>query len=202
MDVIIPKGTLLYRASENIRAYAPDRIANSVLKCGDTGKIGIYFSNYAMQSIAMATEYGKDLQLGVFKLTDDIRLRVGKYAFRDINPSRYFHDNGKLKFGVVPLPTENIGHYDPESLPIINIHGVDIGRCAGIDVDFNFGEVFLTTQDDISKVRLIDAFQITVTDAVRVLAMGDFKMHNSATYVHALNPISVPHLSSERPVYG
>ena len=104
-------GTFLYRCAPNIADLSTyeGRLAN-VKKCSDTDKIGLYFGNRVLISLAMCIEYNKLMDFGVFRVVQDIEPVIkDKYAFREINPERYFH-NGKMIPNVKLLPQENVSH--------------------------------------------------------------------------------------------
>ena len=105
--IIIPKGTLIYRCApvlDNVSRY-----------CKETGKTGLYFSTYPLQSLAMCLEYNKDMNLGVFILNKDIKVIKGKYSHKKLDKKYYrsclgycFSKKGKVR------ETENISHFDPD----------------------------------------------------------------------------------------
>ena len=63
----------------------------------------------------MCLEYDRLLELGVFRVKDDIEdIYKGKYSYRKINPSRYFDVYNRLIIGTMPTDEENISHTDDE----------------------------------------------------------------------------------------
>ena len=51
------------------------------------------------------------MDLIVFRITENIEdISVGKYAFREINPKRYYDDKGALILGINIIPRENVSH--------------------------------------------------------------------------------------------
>ena len=94
------------------------------------------------------------MELIVVRLTQDVDLFHGKYSFRDLNPSKYFDDNGDMRLNVEIDPTENINHVDDSPYPLkggqinplfLNDH-IDYGR-----------EVFLT---DASNFEIVERMEI------------------------------------------
>jgi hypothetical protein len=142
------KGILLYRAVDDITPYDGDLYALRNV-CTDTGKKGLYFATGPLLSLAMAVEYDRSMELGVFQTTADIRLSVGKYGFRT---ARYFEPDGTIRLGIVPTQQQNISHYDPEIraiLPGIDDYPVPAGA-----------EVFLADRPSLEKLRLIGKYII------------------------------------------
>jgi hypothetical protein len=79
MDTVtIPAGTILYRASPDICSYGSN-LCNQKRICSNTGKKGVYFSTYILQSLAMSIEYKRDLELGIFITEAPLTVIIGKY---------------------------------------------------------------------------------------------------------------------------
>jgi hypothetical protein len=154
----IPKGTTLYRSADKICPYKNSYLRRRV--CPDTGKNGVYFSTYVFQSLAMAIEYGADLQLGVFKTTGPIKVIVGKYSYQYIHPERYFRPDGSFIINVKPTRDENVSHIE-QTYPLIDFkdHVLFDKR-----LDSKNGEVFLAKLDDLKKVKLLKTYSFTVDD--------------------------------------
>jgi hypothetical protein len=168
--IIIPAGTIIYRAFIPNR----DRLYPSKLqeimpanRCVDTGKIGWYFGTYMLISVCMALEYNTNMLLGVFELTSDIEVYLYKYSFRDINRNRYFDTNDKLIPNVIPLPIENICHFDDKMFPLLSSiknetpELLELRRQMQIIIrkkSFNrsLGELFLNNIDCIDFVKFIN----------------------------------------------
>ncbi len=96
-------------------------------KCDDTGKFGIYFSSYLLQSLCMSLEYESDMIMFICEINEEFDMSYGKYSFRYINKERYIDCKGRLILNVIPTESENINHFDL-TLPIID------GKC--IENDF------------------------------------------------------------------
>ncbi len=157
--------TILFRISPNIRELRTfeGRLRNS-RTCGDTGKTGLYFANKAIISLAMCIEYNRveNMELGVFRVIDTIdEVSTDKYSFREINPERYYNENGEFISGTNLLPEENISHIKCQ-LNLLNSNqdlllpehiqeGLDcLGSC----------EIFLSNQkDDLNKIEMIETFR-------------------------------------------
>ncbi len=107
----INAGNFIFRCAPNITNLSTyEGRFTSTRKCGDTGKTGLYFANRVLISLAMCIEYNKLMEFGVFRVVKDIEPVIkGKYAFRHINPERYF-ENGAVIPHVVPLQEENVSH--------------------------------------------------------------------------------------------
>ena len=89
--VDVPIGTILYRANDVVEESPSARY------CEDTGKTGTYFSaNSPYLAETMCTEYNKDMFVSKYKVTEVIRVVVGKYTFCD----------------------EDVSHIDPEITPL------------------------------------------------------------------------------------
>lgn len=108
----INTGSFLYRCAPDIstlRTYE-ERLAN-VRKCTDTHKKGLYFANQAIISLAMCIEYNMLMEVGIFKVIENIDDVIkGKYAYRQITPNKYFKPNGELIPYIDPSPEENVSH--------------------------------------------------------------------------------------------
>ncbi len=162
--VSIDEGTFIFRSAPNITTLStyPERLANARL-CEDTHKFGLYFANKPIISLAMCIEYDKLMELGIFKVTKNIDgIIKGKYAFRDINPERYFKDDGTMIPNVNPLPEENVSHLGcelqllgPNNTFLLPDHIQDGISCLGSC------EIFLSTQnpDHLKNLELVAAFR-------------------------------------------
>lgn len=127
---VLPAGTVIYRArSANDPTFHLD--ANH---CGDTGKTGLYYSDYKLLCIGMAVEYQKDIHLCTYLVERPIVLYEGKYSFRGINPERFL--NG---LDVEVIPEENISHFDAEAIPIYE----EADQVHRSQPDNLFGEIFI-----------------------------------------------------------
>ena len=124
----LPKGTRLYRAVVNF-----DELFQPHL-CQDTGKTGCYFScNDPFLADSMALEYRRPLFRAEFKVKEEIKCSVGKYAFRKLPPGK-----------------QNVNHIDFE-----------IGALTlDDDPSRKYAEVFLT-QNELYKLEMMDFVVIT-----------------------------------------
>lgn len=179
---VIKKNTLLYRAQPEINNMSDVK----PMICSDTGKCGTYFASQPFISIAMLIEYQKLMKLGVFRVTDNITIaNGGKYGFREINPERYFDQNGQMILDVNPLPSENISHLDCEIEPLdedntifLNKEKYDIW-----ETQANC-EVFLIPSE-LKKIKLEKVFRFNVKDATELkkkIIMNGFPL-DLKTYV-------------------
>lgn len=155
---------ILYRSAPEICKYnSVELCMANTQKCTDTGKNGIYFGNRIIISIAMCLEYNKLLEIGIFKLVENIDVSYDKYAYRYINPLRYFDKENKLITHVDVLEQENISHITHElQLLKMNNYTNDIEPLLNDErqkeLDLNSYELFLS-KDDIKKIKLIATFK-------------------------------------------
>lgn len=186
----IPKGTILYRSASTICPYKNAYLHRK--ECPDTGKKGIYFSTYILQSLGMAIEYEEDLELGVFETTGPIKVMFGKYAFRNIHPERYLKDDGSFIRNVKVQKDENVSHMD-HTHPIL-----DFEKHVRFDKELNDknGEVFLATTDDLKKVKMVKTFRFSVNDLKEFLEKvkktnGCIPLTNNTLYLRSgiLHPL-------------
>ena len=80
-------------------------------KCTDTHKMGIYFGNNILLSLAIMLEEDNLSEIGIFKLNKDIHIAKDKFSYRFLNYSKYHDENGNLKLGIKPSEDENISHF-------------------------------------------------------------------------------------------
>jgi hypothetical protein len=197
-SVILP-GSIIYRATNDIFDYNSNNIINSRRKCPDTGKTGIYFSNYVLQALAMSMEYETDLDLGIFRVLSPIFVINGKYSFRNIHSERYFRwNNGEstLITNVEPLEDENINHFDAEMVPIIKYSWQNISyaiKPQNIALSSHLGEIFIADQWDLKKIKLEKKYQINykkLTDIIHNLYV-EYQLIQSFdfAYLDALTPL-------------
>ena len=119
LSYCIPENTVLFRSAPNVCKYKTDELClRNARECQDTGKVGIYFGDASILSIAMSLEYNELLELGVFIVLEDIKVSVDKYGYRYMNPSRYFDKNGNVIPEIEPLPKENVSHSDCNIEPL------------------------------------------------------------------------------------
>jgi hypothetical protein len=155
---IIPKGTILYRSADKICEYKNSHLRRR--ECPDTGKTGVYFSTYVFQSLAMAIEYGADLELGIFKTTAPIKVMNGKYNFRFLHPERYFRSDGSFIANINVKRDENVSHIE-QTYPLVDLkHHVLFDK----ELDSKNGEIFLTRLEDLKNVKLLKTYSFTEND--------------------------------------
>jgi hypothetical protein len=145
----------------NLRTYE-ERLAN-VRLCVDTNKIGLYFANKAIISLAMCIEYNMLMEVGVFKVIKNIdHVIKGKYTYRYINPERYFEPNGELIPYVKPLPEENVSHIG------CNLNLLDNNKQFLLPGHIQMGlnclgscELFLSTliPEHLQSIELVEAYR-------------------------------------------
>jgi len=156
--ITIPKETLWFRTAPEICKYKTSVLcmANAQV-CTDTHKKGIYIANRVLYSLSICLEYDKLLELGVFVLTEDIKVLDGKYEYREINPDRYFDKDKNLKPNVEPLDNENISHRMCNTI-LLSMNKAKNGieklfPDKYFDRNRDMCELFLS-KDDIKKIRL------------------------------------------------
>jgi hypothetical protein len=196
--ITIPAGTILYRAADDICEYSKGLIKVKK-KCTDTGKIGVYLSTYLLQALAMAIEYNRDLQLGVFKTLKDISVTPGKYSFRNIHPERYYNNDGELILHVNTLKNEMISHINqtyPILSPLRNNNEKEWLRYNS-PLKENEGEIFLTDDEYLNNIELIETYNIDLSRLKTHLDLilndlGYLPLTESEIYLesYALTPIS------------
>lgn len=139
---IIPKGTVLYR-TQSIKH-------NPILKPlydNDTGKIGMYLSNTIHIPLGMILELNKPLNLFKYITTKDIKLYLGKYTFRNLEPKLYyksFNDWKKCNFqiNINPKEMKYWNHFD-YAYPIHDIFKNKKWKKKDVY------EIFITNKNDI-----------------------------------------------------
>lgn len=180
----IPTGTRLFRSADKICDYSKSHIHKN--KCTDTGKTGVYFSTYILQSLGMALEYDRNLEMGVFETTAPIKVFRGKYIFRHIHPERHFNPDGSfVEPRVNPIKDENISHID-QTMPIFTFP-VIYDRL----LKSNEGEVFLTDDNDLKKVKLVETYKFRADE------LGKFLKHEMKKYKYILLHNNEYYLKSE-----
>lgn len=198
---IFPRGTRLYRVADGLGKFAHARIAGARSTCTDTGKLGVYFATYPFLSMAIATEYHRDMVLGEFVTTADIVAAEGKYAFRDLAPPG-FYDFIPAR-GVVPVrPQDNINHYDECALPILKLPGREdnvlpydfLASGCGSGSSFWAGELFVSEPLDLTSIVLRRAFAVRAADVptiARSLGLA-VNAENAGDWLSHLQPATLP----------
>lgn len=195
----IPAGTILYRAAKNICDYSHD-LHKKKAKCTNSGRHGIYFGTYLLIALAMALEYDKDLELGVFVTDIDIPAIYGKYNYRLQNPKKYFKyntidDRIELKLNVNAKGSEELSHFNNRIFPIINFTAKNGKR---ISYDMNAfqdtvsdydGEIFITDDTVLKNIRLVDTYKINVNELKKIVEKHiddlwpyDYKLYKKAMH--------------------
>ncbi len=152
MSRVMPAGSIIYRA----RNAADPSFHLSPNECGDTGKTGLYFSDYKLLCVGMALEYQTDIHLCMYRTVRPLVLFDGKYCFRDINPERYFKD-GEFQFDVEVIEEENISHFDQDAVPIYeNVEKVHRGQSRDL-----FGEIFISSEE-LDSLELLEVEELTL----------------------------------------
>ena len=160
--LILPKGTRLYRAQSKEYDFKSSDDP-------DTGKKGIYLSDTAHIPVGMILEYNKSLNIGIYKTNKPLKLYIGKYSFRNLEPELYFKNlsdwrNGIFRFNVNPKKKEYWNHYDNALYPIHDMFSSEnIDTWEKIDM----AEIFITDEKDIDLIKLVKS--VTVHDATMML---------------------------------
>ena len=184
----MPKGTILYRAADSLENYTQNRIAHQENLCSDTDKRGLYFSTYPFLSMAISTEYKRDMLLGVFLVTEDIEAADGKYTFRELiipNFSTMSNEDQIKNLSRIPSPLPefaNINNFDCEILPLLvekdkNIlpdEFIDRSINSGYWKDAWLGEVFLAKANDRAKLLLYNSYIILYKEVNEIASQMDW----------------------------
>lgn len=182
-EVIIPSGTFLYRGASKACVYNPSHIKCTRRECSNTGKTGIYFGNYLLVALAIATELNRDLELGVFVTTKDIKVKKGKYTFREIHPERFaaFYA-GEEPHPNTLLPNEDIGHFNNTMAGLLYNHNRDTSEnFRQINTIADEGELFITSLKDLSNIKLISTYKIDLIkfrEIISQLELSEIKRYD------------------------
>jgi len=193
--MVIPEGTLLYRSSPNIcdQYGTHEKIMNNMMKCGDTGKTGIYMGKFAILAIAMSLEYRTMMEIGVFKLNKDITVSIGKYDYRKLHIEDYFNlVDGETKFNRdfdrELYPDENLSHFDSNVLPLRTkkySSGPKIKHLLSDELQTELmnsgsGEVFLN-ETDAQHLEFVKAYRfskkITPDELFKYMKKNNYPFH-------------------------
>lgn len=160
---ILPKGTLLYRTQ-------PQKYGGNVKSTHDedTGKIGTYFSNSPHIPLGMVLEYKKPLNLCVYKTNKNLNIYIGKYAFRSLEPKRFFKTfkNWKQNKNTFGKPKNKIywNHFDKEAYPIIDLFDGENWKYWN---ETDIAEIFINNEEDYDFIE-IDRL-VTIEEAKKFL---------------------------------
>ena len=135
----IKKGTLLYRATP---IPFQDKLEARYDK--DTGQMGLYFSDGPIIPFGMVLEYKKPLNICVYEVNHDIEVVLGKYKYRDLDPTYYYknyQDFVQNKFILNKDSRMNISSVDRGFLPLHPIF-----QCEVIYDKVKEHEIFLTDE--------------------------------------------------------
>lgn len=147
----LPSGSYLYRASF-IEGLVP-------VEDPDTGKTGLYFSNYPILALSMCLEYNSNMKFNIYKIKKSVDLQDGKYSFRSIHPERYYTSTGEFIPNVNIVDDENIDHFDNLAFPIVTYKFV---------YDENLGEVFLS-KDSLNCLELVRSYDLIKEDLIDMI---------------------------------
>ncbi len=171
--ITIPEGSLLYRVADKVCVYTLSNIKCTTRKCGDTGKRGVYFANYLLMALAMATEYSRDMQLGVFITTRTITVYKGKYTYRNIKPNKPILPPNPLlppsnSSDKSLSPDRHIGHFNDEMLPLLYNN---TGTERNVDDTPDEGELFITSPRDLANIKLLSTYKLN-TEQLKAVISG------------------------------
>ncbi len=168
--ITIPIGTILYRAANKVCVYTPGHIKCTSRECSNTGKKGLFFGNYLLLALAMSTEYNRNMELGVFVTTKELKVMKGKYAYKKLHPERY-------RTGAYPaslLPDENVSHFNNQILPIFIQDTIKSER--EFNEFENEGELFVESRL-LSHIKLVAAYKLNVEQLREsVASMKDYEI--------------------------
>ena len=111
--VTLKEGTILYRFSKEK--------SDTVCRCNDTGKEGLYFSNNIIIPLGMCIEYNKPGFIHTYQLKKDIILYKGKYSFRKLEFESFYknlENFRKNNFTINLNPINNYNHLEMNIYPI------------------------------------------------------------------------------------
>jgi hypothetical protein len=186
----IEPDTILFRMAPNIEEIHTfqGRLSNARY-CGDTGKTGLYFANRALISLAMCIEYNRieNMELGVFRVIEPINVSTDKYSFRQINPERYFDENGEFIRYTDVLPEENISHIKCQLNLLNSTQDLLLPEHLQESIDcLGSCEIFLSNQnDDLNKIEMIETFRFnprlirTANDLLEYMERNHFPFDSS-----------------------
>lgn len=183
--ITIPKGTKLYRCAPTLN--------KELRECSDTGKRGMYFSTYILQALAMCVEYNKSMLLGIFELQQDIIVFVGKYSYRELNPSYYycfscFNTNAFIRNCKVH-EDDNISHFDPEMYCILGFE-YDMLLCFGrLKNEPLHGEVFIAKEDELENIQLITQYRVPLNGLLPLFSKMKY-VPNCDEYISFLEEVN------------
>ena len=149
--VYLPKGTKLYRTQSEKHDCDIEP-----LFCPDTYKTGMYFSNTLHIAMGMILEYNKPLNMCVYETTEDLKLYLGKYSYRNLEPKLFYKSfedwkKNKFKFKTYPQIKEYWNHYDNTTIPIIDIFQNNYE----LWIKRNVAEIFITDRNTIKFDRYL-----------------------------------------------
>ena len=151
--VIIPKGSFLYRTQPVVQKTLKARYDD------ETGKTGLYFATSPNIPFGMMLEYNKQMPLLIYKTTSNIKLLVGKYSHRKLNPSRYGTDRAPKDNDA--LAKDNKSHIDYLAFPIMS--GIDKKLNKLEDLNLWGAETFIST-NDLKKLKFSKAESYPIED--------------------------------------
>jgi hypothetical protein len=166
----IPKGTILYRA-------APTTELSGRL-CKETGKTGVYFSTYTLQSLSMCLEYQKEMKLGVFETTKEIVCINGKYSHFKMEPIK----KEKIKIWKFNLPIvrkvfyQSVNHFDKDVFCIIDSKYSYLTNFKkdSLGLKTTDGEVFISDSNDLESIILKEEYNIRLEGLLDVIKKNNY----------------------------
>jgi len=177
-NIVIKKGTILYRCSSEPN---PEE---KMYHCKDTGKTGLYYSTYMLQSLAMSVEHNQPLYLKKFILKEDLECYRGKYSFRYLHPERYFDADGVMKLNIPVLPDENMNHFDSSILCILSDEYDKMFRENKLGLTSNDGELFIGNQNDMNKLELLETYYVPLQGLADLLKREGYKKYSDQYITH------------------
>lgn len=181
--VIIPKGTILYRATPNVETRK--------MFCNETGKNGMYFSTYMLMALAMCIEYEKSMKLGIYEVTENINCIYGKYSHLVYIPSEYrdtkIWKNLDNKIKKELTQNINVNHFDREIWPILD-EEYFYKPIETLGLRFQDGEVFISKDKDLEKIKLKSSYVIPLEGLLDVIKENNYSPYCEA-YLNQLKEI-------------
>ena len=184
-DYNLGNSSLIDKLSKSLTAfnnYKELKLNNNFVQISsESSAINSSHFQKAMRAIkskrVLEIEYKKPLNMFIYKTNKDLRLNIGKYSYRSLEPEIFFKSFEKWKKGKnISGKTKNKiywNHFDKEAYPITDIFN-------GENWDFwnktNMGEIFITDDKDFDFVKF--ERKVTIEYAEKYLTKELNKLKN------------------------
>lgn len=174
----IPAGQRLFRTSPTACDYTDSKLLMQRRYSSEIDKTGIYFATWPFLSMAMALEYGNDVQLAVFRTSAPITVTIGKYNAP--GKSHFDHNVNPIAYSQKPHPG---GHPVAGSFDLLTLQQEDLFQSA-----LWTGELFIVEQEQILNIHFMEAFTLShdklLQDLLDTFEAGElFDMFTLAPYI-------------------